>query len=101
VQAEIRRTEEALHRYFNAFETGKMSEDLCRPRIEALAEKLLGLQSRHAELTAAMDDEELTAPSTDELEAMRATVQHAIEHGPNTLRRVISADLPAPPWRGS
>ena len=89
VQAEIRRTEEALDRYFNAFETGKMSEDLCRPRIEALAEKLRGLQSRHAELTAAMDDEELTAPSTDELEKMRATVQHAIEHGPNTLRKAV------------
>ena len=78
-----------LDRYFNAFETGKMSEDLCRPRIEALAEKLRGLQSRHAELTAAMDDEDLTAPSTDELEKMRATVQHAIEHGPNTLRKAV------------
>jgi hypothetical protein len=44
-----------------AFETDKMSEDLCRPRIEALAEKLRGLQSRHAELTAAMDEEDLTA----------------------------------------
>lgn len=89
VQAEIRRSEEALDRYFNVFETGKMSEDLCRPRIEALAEKLRGLQSRHAELTAAMDDEELTAPSTDELEAFRTTVEHAIEHGPNTLRKVV------------
>ena len=54
VQAEVRRTEEALDRYFNAFETGKMNEDLCRPRIEALAEKLRGLQSRHAELTASL-----------------------------------------------
>jgi len=33
-------------------------------------------ESRHAELSAAMDDEELTAPSADELEAMRATVRH-------------------------
>ena len=36
-----------------------------------------------------MDDEELTAPSTDELEKMRATVQHAIEHGPTTLRKAV------------
>jgi site-specific DNA recombinase len=31
IQAEIRRSEEALDRYFNAFEAGKMDEDLCRP----------------------------------------------------------------------
>jgi hypothetical protein len=89
VAAEIRRAEEALDRYFNAFESGKMSEDLCQPRIEALAEKIRGLQSRQAELTAAMDDEELTGPSAEELAAMVATVEHAIEHGPNTLRKAV------------
>jgi hypothetical protein len=31
--------------------------------------------------------EELAGPTTDELERFRATIEHAIEHGPNTLRQ--------------
>src|SRR5262249_26263258 len=86
VQAEIRRSEEALDRYFNAFEAGKMDDDLCRPRIEALTERLRALRARNSELGAAIEDEELTGPSPEELDALRGRIRGAIDHGPVTLR---------------
>ena len=95
VQADLRKSEEALDRYFNAFETGKMDEDLCRPRIEALTERLRALRTRHSDLTAAIEDEELTGPSPGELEALRAKIRRAIEHGPVTLRKAVLQELVA------
>ena len=40
-----------------------MDEDLCRPRIEALTERLRALRARNSELAAAIEDEELRGPS--------------------------------------
>ncbi len=70
MEAEVRRPEEAMERYFNAFETGKINEDLCRPRIEALAERLRGLRSRQSELATIIEEEDLAGPSPQELETL-------------------------------
>jgi hypothetical protein len=95
IQAEIRKSEEALDRCFNAFEAGKMDEDLCRPRIEALTERLRALRARNSELAAAIEDEELTGPSPEELDALRARIRGAIDHGPVTLRKAVLQELVA------
>jgi site-specific DNA recombinase len=92
LEAEIKRAEEALDRYFNAFETGKMNEDLCRPRIEALAERLRGLRARRSELMVVLEDD-LAGPSPEELEILRAKIRHAIDEGPSTLRKAVLQEL--------
>ena len=40
VEAEIRRTQESIDRYFAAFESGAMPESLCAPRVTSLQERL-------------------------------------------------------------
>lgn len=50
VEADLRKTEAALDRYFAAFEAGTLSDVQCAPRIAALNEKLGQLQRRRAEL---------------------------------------------------
>ncbi|MHB8589794.1 MAG: recombinase family protein [Candidatus Dormibacteraceae bacterium] len=50
VEADIRKTEEALERYFLAFEAGTMNESACASRVEALAQRLAALNSNEAEL---------------------------------------------------
>jgi len=95
VESEIRRSEEALDRYFHAFESGKMPEDLCGHRIEDLGEKLRALRARHAELTAAIDEDQLTGPSPAELEAFRAEIRQAIEAGLVARRKAVLQELVA------
>src|SRR5262245_36220571 len=95
VQAEIRRSEEALDRYFNAFEAGKMDDDLCRPRIEALTERLRALRARNSELGYAIEEEELTRRSPEERDALRGRIRGAIDHGPVTLRKAVLQELVA------
>jgi hypothetical protein len=90
-----RRLGASLDRYFNAFEAGKMDEDLCRPRIEALTERLRAPRARNSELVAAIEDEELTGPSPEELDALRARIRGAIDHGPVTLRKAVLQELVA------
>jgi site-specific DNA recombinase len=95
VGADIRKSEDALERYFNAFESGKMSESACGSRIEALGERVRALRARHAELTAAVEEEQLTGPSPEELEALRARIRDAIEDGPIARRKAVLQELVA------
>src|SRR5207247_9045084 len=95
IEAEIRKADEALDRYFNAFETGSMSEEMCRPRIERLAERLRGLRARKAELTTAIEDEQVTGPDPDEVEALKAKIRQAILGGPVERRKAILQELVA------
>ncbi len=115
VEAEIRKADEALDRYFNAFEAGCMSEEMCRPRIEWLAERLRGLRARHAELTAAIEDEQVTGPDPDQVETLKGEIKEAMLDGPSERRKgdparaggrgaggepkLHPADLPAPSRR--
>ncbi len=50
IEAELRKVNETLDRYFRAFEHGTMPEAACAPRIAALTQQIAGLQARHAEL---------------------------------------------------
>jgi hypothetical protein len=82
--------------------------------IEALTETLWRLRARNSELAAAIEDEELTGPSPEELDALRARIRGAIDHGLVTLRKAVLQELvaevriesrrvirPTPPSRGS
>ena len=98
VEAEMRKADEALDRYFNAFETGSMSEEMCRPRIERLAERLRGLRARQAELTAAIEDERITSPDPHDLEVLKAKIREALLDGPIERRKAILQELVAEVW---
>jgi site-specific DNA recombinase len=56
VLAEVRKTEAAIDRYLQAFESGPMSESVCGPRVEAHNDKIRALRMRQEELTAAIEE---------------------------------------------
>ena len=64
VRADIQRTEQALERYFSAFEEGRMDDSDCAPRIRPLNERLLQLRIRESELGEAESTE---SPTIDPL----------------------------------
>lgn len=54
LDADIRKTEQAIDRYLTAFEAGTMPEAECGPRIKSLADKLGAPQRRHTEVADAI-----------------------------------------------
>ncbi|MGH2823646.1 MAG: zinc ribbon domain-containing protein [Thermoleophilaceae bacterium] len=87
VDAELRKTGDALGRYFAAFEAGTMAERDCAGRIAELSRRLGGLEARSEELD--VDADEAPEPLTDdELRALQAQVREVIEIGDPPARKV-------------
>ena len=95
VEGEIRKTEEATERYFLAFEAGSMPEAQCAPRLQALSEKMVELRCHKADLQQAMDREQLSQPTDDDLASIRAKVKEAIEAGSAQERKGLLQALVA------
>jgi len=79
VQAELRRTEQAMDRYMLAFEQGKLDLDRFSPRVEALAVKADELSHRQDELVAALEQAEAQPPSETLLESLRERIRETID----------------------
>jgi hypothetical protein len=86
--AEVRKSEQALDRYFNAFETGKMDEISAGPgrgpdrEAQRASHPLFGIDRRHRARGANRTERRETA-------ALRARIRRAIEHGRVTLRKAV------------
>src|SRR5262249_57385387 len=93
VAADIRRTEDGLDRYFQAFESGTMAESVCAPRVQALSERLRRLHARRRELTEAIEDQHMVSPTRAELEALREAIYIGITSGPDIQRKALLQDL--------
>jgi site-specific DNA recombinase len=79
IDRDIRKTRDALARYLDAFERETMPEKQCAPRVAELGAKLEALDARRQELTE--DDEQIAAPSIEELHALAADVRDLVAHG--------------------
>jgi site-specific DNA recombinase len=88
IEAEARRTDDALNRYFAAFEAGTMTERDCAGRIAELSRRLRGLEARRAEL--AVDEGEAPEPlGKEELRVLQANVREVIETGDPPARKAL------------
>lgn len=86
IEAELRRADDALGRYFAAFEAGTMAERDCAGRIAELSRRLRGLEARREELAV----DEAPKPLTDEeLRALQAHVREVIETGDPPARKAL------------
>ena len=88
LDAELRKLNDTLDRYFRAFEEQTMPEQACAPRIAKLTRRLSELEARRAELTADQDDgpEPL---SHDDLHALQAHVHEVIQNGDKPARKAL------------
>jgi site-specific DNA recombinase len=88
LDAEVRKVDEALDRYFRAFENGSMPEKACAPRIADLTKRLSELQARREELAA--DANDTPEPlSDDDLHALQAHVAEEIADGDPSARKAL------------
>jgi hypothetical protein len=75
VDAELRKTEEAVERYLLAFEAGTLPEAQCGERVRSLGAKAADLRARREELRALLDESQLSAPTEQELADARAEIR--------------------------
>gem|GEM_PF-2785962 len=75
ISAEITRAEQALERYYEAFEQGKLSAERCEDRLVRLQARLDDLRAQEAELSLQAPDEAAHAPTAADL----AEIADAIE----------------------
>lgn len=88
IEAELRRTDKALGRYFAAFEAGALAERNCAGRIAELPRRLRGLEVRREELT--VDSDEAPEPLDDEeLRALQRQAREVIETGDPPARKAL------------
>jgi site-specific DNA recombinase len=67
IAAEITRAEQALERYYEAFEEGKLSPERCEQRLTRLQARLDDLHAQQAELTPATHDQAAHPPTAADL----------------------------------
>ncbi len=92
LDAEIRRTDDALNRYSLAFEQGTLDPDEFGPRMKELRGKRQGLEGRREELS--LDDFEAPeAPSEEELLALAADVAEVVKHGDQRQKKALIKGL--------
>ena len=78
IRAEINRAEQALERYYEAFEQGKLSPERCEQRLKRLRARLDDLHAQEAELSLQTPDEAEQAPTAADLAAVADQLERVI-----------------------
>ncbi len=92
VDAELTKAEEAIERYFLAFEAGTLTETTCAQRVETLAAKIATLQARRVELATLLEEEQEVHITEEHLHQLRRHVVDTIEHGePEAQKGLLQA----------
>jgi site-specific DNA recombinase len=81
IGAEITRAEQALERYYEAFEQGKLSPDRCEERLSRLEARLEDLRGQQAELAPSTPDEAGHRPTPADLAAVADQLERVIAEG--------------------
>ncbi len=81
IGAEIARAEQALERYHEAFEQGKLSPERCDERLTRLQTRLEDLRAQEAELSLASRDEAGHAPTPADLAAIADHLERVLADG--------------------
>jgi len=89
LDAELAKVDAGIDRYLRAFETGAMPETLCGERVKALGAQSSALRARREQLADEMEEADLTAPTPEELSALRQRVTEAVENGPSASVKAL------------
>jgi site-specific DNA recombinase len=97
ISAEITRAEQALERYYEAFEQGKLSAERCEDRLVRLQVRLDDLRAQEAELSLQAPDETARAPVAADLaeiaDAIEAVATEGDPQKAKALLRLLIAEL--------
>jgi site-specific DNA recombinase len=97
IRAEIARSEQALERYYQAFEQGSLPAERCQARTARLDARLEELRTQEAELSLQAPQDAAPMPTRDELGAVAGELERVIATAPATqtkaLLRILIAGL--------
>jgi site-specific DNA recombinase len=97
VRAEIARSEQALERYYQAFEQGTLTAERCQQRTSRLHARLQDLQAQEAELTLRTPDDAAQPPTPAELATVAQEIERVIADAEpqqaKALLRLLIAEL--------
>jgi site-specific DNA recombinase len=97
ISAEISRAEQALERYYEAFEQGKLSPERCEQRLTRLQARLDDLHAQEAELSLRAPHEATQAPTAADLAAvadqLEAVIAEADPQRAKALLRLLIEEL--------
>jgi site-specific DNA recombinase len=93
VDGQIRKSESALDRYFNAFEAGSMTEATCSARVQKLAGEIAALTTRRAELSEELSEAAPDVPDDADLAEFRDETLAALESGNHAQRKALLQTL--------
>jgi site-specific DNA recombinase len=89
VETRIRKTQDALDRYFAAFEEGRLSEEACTRRIEELSAKLTALEARRSDLAEEVSRRRPEVPGPPRLAEVGREVQRALRKAAMAERKAM------------
>jgi site-specific DNA recombinase len=81
IAAEVVRAEQALERYYEAFEQGKLSPERCEDRLTRLQARLDDLHAQEAELALAAPDEAAHAPTPAHVAEVADLLETVLDEG--------------------
>ena len=81
IGAEIARAEQALERYFEAFEQGRLSPERCDERLMRLQARLEDLRAHQAELSLSTPEEAGRGPTPADLAAVADQLEGVLAEG--------------------
>jgi site-specific DNA recombinase len=93
VEAKIGKAEQALERYFNAFESGTLTGRRFAGRVEELEARLAEVRKRREEIQDELERETVREPSQTDLRGAIGAIAEAMESGNPSQRKALLQEL--------
>ena len=89
MEARISKAQGALDRSFQAFEEGRLREEVCTRRIDELSAELTALDARRSDLAEEVSESQPNVPDSAELAALRGDIDRALRDGALPERKAV------------
>lgn len=91
--AKIDKAEQALQRYFDAFESGSLTARRLAGRKEDLEQRLAELRTQRETLQEELADKSITTPTANDVGALIASIADAMQNGTPSQRKALMQQL--------
>jgi site-specific DNA recombinase len=93
LEAKIEKAEQALQRYFDAFESGSLTARRLAGRMDELEHRLAELRTLRATLQEVLADRSIVAPTTKDIGAVLTSIDDAMDDGTIPQRKALMQQL--------
>jgi site-specific DNA recombinase len=95
LEARIERAEQALQRYFDAFESGSLAAGRLAGRMDELERRLAELRAQRETLQEELADKSIVTPTTSDIGAVLTALNDAMGNGTHSQRKALMQQLVA------